>query len=234
MTLEEYKATFRDTGTKGYMVFCVLEDRAWHCRECEYEHVGSSQLAGGGGIQGLERGNQTRPGVEIKSDNHHCRTCDRLTRHDKWTGGFIDSVPARSIPPAVVGRIVRVLGEKDVIDQVTRSQNQLTPDHKLPRLRWTDKEAARQSDYANLSDQDIRDRFQLLKKSNGSVSDNLLKSRACERCYRTGKRGTPMGIKYFYKGGPSWEPEDKTDPSGCIGCGWYDFAAWRESLNRKL
>ncbi len=51
-----------------------------------------------------------------------------------------------------------------------------------------------------MSNEDIRDKFQLLKKSNGSVSHNLLKSRACENCYKKGQRGTPFGIQFFYAG----------------------------------
>ena len=234
MTLDEYRATFRNHNTKIYNVFCVLADHAWHCRECEYEHVGSSQLAGGGGIQGLERGNASRPGIRIKSGNHFCAKCERKTRQDRWTGEFSESVSARSIPKAVEKRILSVLGEKDVIDQVSRRGHQLTPDHKLPMIRWTNEESERQTDYNDLTDHDIKDRFQLLKKSNGSISDNLLKSRTCEKCFRTGNRGTPMGIKHFYSGGSNWEPEDKKDPSGCVGCGWYDFAAWRESINKTL
>ena len=234
MTIDEYKATFRSHQTKRYKVFSVLEDHNWHCRECEYEHVGSTQIAGGGGIQGLERGNQSRPGIDIESGNHHCPRCDQTTRQDKWTGNFVGAVAARSIPRDVASRIINLLEGKDIIDQVSRSHHQLTPDHKLPMIRWTEEESKRQSDYTTLSDQDIKDRFQLLKKSNGRVSDNMIKSRACEKCYRTGKRGTPMGISHFYPGNPRWGPEDKKDPSGCVGCGWYDFEIWRKSLNEKL
>jgi hypothetical protein len=46
------------------------------------------------------------------------------------------------------------------------------------------------------------------------------------------------GIKYYYQGGEEW---DKTIPTigkeaeqGCVGCGWYDFEAWRNALNQKL
>ncbi|MDE0320862.1 MAG: hypothetical protein OXH86_19850 [Acidimicrobiaceae bacterium] len=107
-------------------------------------------------------------------------------------------------------------------------------DHKLPQLRWGGTEVAAQQDYSAMSDEDIVDKFQLLKKSNGSVSHNLLKSRACERCYKTGNRGTPFGIRFFYAGNGKWAPADKQDASGCVGCGWFDFDAWRSALNRTL
>jgi len=85
-----------------------------------------------------------------------------------------------------------------------------------------------------MSDDDIREHFQLLKKSNGTTSHNHLKSRACEHCFKTGSRGTPFGVRFFYEGGPKWVPEDRKDPSGCIGCGWYDFDLWRKHLNQRL
>ena len=129
---------------------------------------------------------------------------------------------------------MRVLGSRDVVEKTERPPNQLTIDHKLPRLRWTEEIAAKQTDYAAMDEDAIKANFQLLKKSNGSVSHNLLKSRACERCYRTGKRGRPFGIAFFYAGGTDWEPADKKDPVGCNGCGWFDFALWRDRLNRKL
>ncbi len=101
-------------------------------------------------------------------------------------------------------------------------------------LRWNQETTAKQSNYDSMTEADIRLNFQLLKESNGSVSHNLLKSRSCERCYKKGRRGTPFDIKFFYAGGPRWVPVNKKDPSGCIGCGWYDFAEWRKFLNKEL
>lgn len=123
-------------------------------------------------------------------------------------------------------RAVSVLGSRDVVELTERPANQLTVDHKVPMLRWTAEERTVPTSYSSMSDDDIRARFQLLKQSNGSVSHNLLKSRACERCFKSGRRGTPFGIVFFYSGGPRWAPADKKDPSGCIGCGWYDFDEW--------
>ena len=138
------------------------------------------------------------------------------------------------IPEALTLRAHQVLGGRDVVDDVSRSVNEVTLDHKLPMKRWNERTSKQQTDYDNMSDEDIRARFQLLKKSNGNVSHNLLKSRACEECFDTGKRGTPFGIRYFYAGDDRWRGKNRKDPSGCVGCGWYDVAKWRESLNRKL
>lgn len=128
----------------------------------------------------------------------------------------------------------RVLGGRDVVDDVSRSVNEVTLDHKLPMKRWDEETSRQQTDYQNMSDEDIRERFQLLKKSNGNVSHNLLKSRACEECFENGKRGTPFGIHYFYAGNDRWEGKTLKDPNGCVGCGWFDVEAWRTALNRKL
>ncbi len=233
MNVSEFEATF-NTSTKVYKVFMVLRDQQWHCRACEYGHVESSQLAGGAGIQGLQRGTHSRPGLAIDSNDHFCVRCETMTRHDRWTGNFEQAIPASSMPRSFVRRAVSLLGYRDVVDQTERPSNQLTVDHKVPMLRWDAVERAAQTAYSSMSDDDIRARFQLLKQSNGSVSHNLLKSRACERCFKLGRRGTPFGITFFYAGGSLWEPTDKQDPSGCVGCGWYDFDAWRRGLNQHL
>lgn len=84
---------------------------------------------------------------------------------------------------------------------------------------------------------EIKRKFQLLKKDDAG-NHNLLKSRACERCIATGKRAYPLGIKLYYAGNEDW-PADCPDfgpdaEQGCFGCGWYDFATWREALNRYI
>ena len=233
MDRSTFEETF-DKTTKVWMVFEVLRDMQWHCRECEYTHTGITQIAGGSGIQGLQRGTKSRLGMVIESANHLCAKCGRTTRHDRWEGNYSESIPSPSMPRSFASRAINVLGGRDVVESTERTPNQLTIDHKLPQLRWTADESEVQSAYGSMSDDDIRGLFQLLKKSNGSVSHNLLKSRACETCFKDGRRGTPFGIHFFYEGGPHWEPASKQDPSGCIGCGWYDFATWRAALNRAL
>lgn len=87
-----------------------------------------------------------------------------------------------------------------------------------------------------MSDSEIRRKFQLLKKDSAG-NHNLLKSRSCERCIATGKRGTPMGIRFWYSGGENWSdniPQSGSEAEqGCIGCGWYDFETWRNALNAR-
>lgn len=233
ISLAEYEATF-DKTKKNYQVFQVLKDMQWHCRQCEYQHIGSTQIAGGGGIQGLERGTGSRPGVSIESADHFCVNCGAKTRHDRWLGSFQISVQGRSMSMSFVRKAMQLFESRDVVENTERPIGQLTVDHKLPMIRWNEDTSDRMTDYTNMSEDDIKTHFQLLKKSNGSVSHNLLKSRACERCYQSGHRGEPFGISFFYMEGPRWEPSDKKDPAGCFGCGWYDFAKWREHLNQLI
>lgn len=65
-------------------------------------------------------------------------------------------------------------------------------------------------------------------------SNNLLKSRYCERCFTDGKRGSFPGIKYWYRGNESWQGKDNFDENGCVGCFWYDPYEWRKQLNEIL
>ncbi len=230
---DEFEQNFKP-GTKIHQVYLVLRDQQWHCRECQYTHIGITQIAGGSGIQGLERGTGSRRGMIIESANHYCGDCRRTTRHDRWQGAFQSAVHGGSIPGAFVDAAMRVFRRRDVVEKTLRQYDELTVDHKLPTIRWNEESKAKLTDYSNLDPACIKANFQLLKKSNGSVSHNLLKSRACERCVKTGKRGKPFDINCFYAGGPNWAPSDEKDASGCIGCGWYDFDLWRKSLNKRL
>ncbi len=231
--IRELEASFKD-GTKIHQVYLVLRDGAWHCRECEYRHVETSQIAGGSGIQGLQRGTGSRAGMVLESRTDYCATCERATRQDRWTGELKPAIPATAIPQNQIERFLRVLGRRDVVEMTNRQPSEITIDHKLPMIRWNSDTATGQTNYSEMTDDEIRDKFQVLKASNGSVSHNLLKSRACEQCVATGQRGTPFGIIFFYEGDEQWGPEDPTDPTGCIGCGWYDFDRWRTTLNAQL
>ena len=71
-SIDAFEQTF-DKGTKVYQAYLVLRDQQWHCRECEYQHTGITQIAGGSGIQGLERGTKSRRGIKIESGNHFAR-----------------------------------------------------------------------------------------------------------------------------------------------------------------
>ena len=215
------------------MVFEVLEDRQWHCRTCEYGHVGSTQIAGSGGIQGLQGGSPKRDGLEIDSKNNLCAKCSKRTMHDKWSGNSKPKVTGGNLSNPVERKVLKFYKYKDVVEQVKRSANELTIDHRFPRIRWIDG-YGNMDMQTDMTDENIRKRFQLLKKSNGTASHNLLKSRACEKCFKENKRGAPFGIKFYYDGDENWKAENLKDENGCRGCGWYDFDKWRKALNKFI
>lgn len=214
-------------------VFNLLSDQKWHCRKCEGKQVASEQYAGGGGIQGLERGTRNRPGLVIETESKYCNECQRTTRQDRWTGEIKAANSATKIPESLVKRILKVYAYTDVIEQRQRAIHELVIDHRFPMERWGNHEPPH---LTSISEDEIKKKFQLLKKDT-SGNHNLLKSRSCENCIRTGKRGTPLGIRFWYAGDENWasiHQRGNKAEEGCIGCGWYDFEAWRDALNQKL
>jgi hypothetical protein len=170
----------------------------------------------------------------IQSLRKFCRRCGQITSHDRWTG-------ERRKPNAVAGireNNMRAILEQyryiDALEQRVRAAHELVIDHRFPQARWGKAEPPLAKE---TTDGEIRARFQLLKKD-GSGNHNQLKSRACEACIKTGKRGFPLGIKHFYKGGEDWpQGVPSRGPKaqrGCEGCGWYNLEKWRESLNRLV
>ena len=220
--------------SKQGKMFIILEDRMWHCRGHEFAGLESGQLAGGGGIQGLQRGTKTRPGFQIETKSEHCPVCKAKTKWDRWTGKTQKANAAAGISGLLAQKILMHFGNVDVIEQRQRPVHELVIDHRVPMSRWGEAETKLS---VKMSDAEIGQKFQLLKKD-GSGNHNLLKSRACELCLKTGKRGTPFGIQFFYAGNSSWSefiPAFGSEAEkGCVGCGWYDFAKWREALNLKL
>ena len=72
-----------------------------------------------------------------------------------------------------INKTMQVFDSRDVVENTERLPDQLTIDHKLPGIRWNEESNAMLIDYANMDENDIKAHFQLLKKSNGSVSHNL-------------------------------------------------------------
>ena len=233
MSIDNYKEKFSTDSLQG-IYFNILQDQKWHCRKCAQQEIGSEQLAGGGGVQGLKRGTKNRPGIVIESTNQQCSTCNKTTMWDRWTGEFKESNSASGISKKLQSKIIEHYKYEDSIEQRKRSVHELVVDHRFPMERWGVNEVPNDND---MNEEQIRKKFQLLKKDS-SGNHNLLKSRACERCIVSGKRGYPMGIKFFYKGTEDWPkgcPHRGPDAEvGCVGCGWYDFNTWRNALNKKM
>ena len=123
-------------------------------------------------------------------------------------------------------RIKSILGMTEACFAVKRSSRELIIDHKFPSQRWMSPESANPND---MSEDDIRKKFQLL-----SNQTNMWKSRYCDRCVKTSKRGEFMGIAWYFKGDENWAPVTKGDENGCVGCPWYDLIKWKEELIKSL
>jgi hypothetical protein len=153
-------------------VFAVLKDQAWHCRGHEYKQVPSGQLAGGGGIQGLQRGTKSRHGIEIERKTENCPICAKRTVWDRWTGVHKQSNAASSIPQKLLENILAQFGFTDSIEQRSRAKHELIVDHRFPMERWGRVEESLSS---SITSEEIHRKFQLLKKDS-SGNHNLLKS----------------------------------------------------------
>lgn len=128
-----------------------------------------------------------------------------LTRHDRLN---IDEKTRK-----------RILAIFDNRDAFTGASISSTPeiDHKIP---WTRLE--RDIDASALSDQQIKEHFQLLTREH-----NLLKDRACGHCKLRNERLPLFGIEFWYDGNREYK-------GSCEGCGWFDGAVWRQKLNEHL
>lgn len=224
--------TLLSDGSLQKEYFLILKDRCWHCRDCAGRQIESTQIAGGGGIQGLQRGTKSRPGIITETKREFCSECNKTSTWDRWTGEYTESSSASGLPRKLQTRIFEHYGYTDSIEQRRRQTHELVIDHRFPMERWGGSE---EKNPTQMDEQEIERKFQLLKKDS-SGNHNLLKSRACERCIATGKRGYPMGIKFYYAGDENWPADCPVKgpeaERGCYGCGWYDFDAWRAALNQ--
>ena len=230
---ERTKLFTSDNKSLQAQVYRVLSDGQWHCRNHEYSSIPSGQLAGGGGIQGLQRGTKTRPGIDIEPKWDHCERCKKnsvgqVNRRNNFSFRFIRN--STKAPE----RILEYFHYIDAAEQRKRPSHELTIDHRFPRQRWGGPEDSLD---ISMDGKEISKNFQLLKREPAG-NHNLLKSRPCERCFKTGVKGTPFGIQFFYSGSATWPPgvpqKGREAEKGCIGCGWYDLETWRQELNKQL
>lgn len=128
-------------------------------------------------------------------------------------------------------RIIDVLRHRNVYEDSSATRIGLLPDHKFPEVRWDS--LTSDENFSAMSNEQIQEKFQLLDNQR-----NQQKREVCRSCFQTSRRGTVFGINYFYQGGPEWPPDvpirGKAAEAGCVGCGWYDIQAWRQSLNDYL
>ena len=210
--------------TTSYHDWEVLKDLQWHCTKCELK-------SGQAKTWQVWRQN----GIQLDTDEKgnfykriYCSKCDMKTIHRKLKSlEILEDTNARSgISPYLARKVKQVYNNQEAMLLREMPPRELEVDHKFPQVRWCKDE---QENKITMNEEEIRSKFILLTRSN-----NLLKSRYCERCVKTGKRGHFPGIYFWYDGDENWRGENECDENGCVGCFWYDPYIWREELNKLI
>ena len=212
-------------GTTSYIDFETMSDLEWHCTKCELESAQAKtwQVWRHNGIQLAtdEKGNYYKSLL--------CPDCGKKTIHRRLLSLTIleDTTTRASIPQKLAQRIKKVYSCQEAVLLRNLPSRQLEIDHRFPQIRWGQDEEPHSIDMPDIH---IKAKFILLNRSH-----NLLKSRYCERCVQTGRRGEFPGIEYWYEGSDRWSSSiNPNDESGCEGCFWYDPYKWREELNNLI
>lgn len=212
----------RATTTKSF--FDSLCRGGWQCVECTLPKNPNWARR----IQDLKEF-----GYTLATDtNRYCPHCQSAKTHLLLLPierGLLKGNGYETWSPALRKRIIAVLNSVDVYENVASPH--CLPDHKFSEIRWDEDTKAENPD--TMTDAEIRKKFQLLTNQR-----NQQKREVCRACFQTGKRGYPFGIQFYYAGSEDWDPsipaKGKDAERGCYGCGWYDFAAWREALRQSI
>ena len=197
----------------------------WLCRQCTDISRVNSQAASR--IRALK---QTH-GYHIATKKCFCDICGKETPHDmllrigKQKSGAKDKKP---MPNTLKSRIKRLFAYTDACfnNKYPESSSAFIIDHKFPATRWA---AGEDPNYVSMTDDEIREKFQLLTNQT-----NLQKDRYCDRCFQEGIRGDFFGIKWYPEGDDKWRGANASDENGCKGCPWYDLALWKKQFNEFL
>jgi hypothetical protein len=210
-------------GSTAHNDFEILSDLNWHCTKCELKsgQAKTWQVWRQMGIQldVDEKGNFYKSIV--------CKKCNNKTVHRKLKSLIIleDTNVRSGLPQKLAKRIKEILRFEEAVFLRKMLPKELEIDHRFPQVRWGKNEEKNDS---AMTEKEIKERFILLTRSN-----NLLKSRYCEKCFKTGERGSFPGILYWFKGLKGWAKKyDKHESAGCEGCFWNDPYKWREEINK--
>lgn len=210
-------------GSTQHHDYEVLSDLNWHCSKCELKAGQAKTWQTWRDAHGIQF---EEPSPRRWEKRIHCDTCNKTTVHRKLAS--LERKAATSgrsgVSAKTAQRVKTLLNYEEAVFLRQLSSNELEIDHKFPQIRWNKDEDIND----NASDEYLKAKFILLNRSN-----NLLKSRNCERCYRDGKRGSFPGIYYWYSGTEEWQG-DPHDENGCVGCFWYDPYEWRKQLNELI
>jgi len=205
-------------GTRLAEIFTILSDGKWHC--------GKHKLPGTQPAKAIQIIRQH--GFKIENSTRDCGVCKDKTVHRKLisTEPIAPSFIRLQIPSKLRQHVLRYYNNVEAISLRKMLPNELEVDHRFPQVRWGKDEIYN----VEMTDKELCSKFQLLTRQN-----NLWKSRYCERCAKTGERGTFIGINFFYESTSNWDSKyGNDDERGCRGCFWYDPDMWRKALNVLL
>lgn len=210
--------------TIAFTDFETMSDLKWHCAKCELKSTQAKTWQVWRQEKGIQLDKDEKGNFYKKM---FCPNCNINTIHRKLKSTeLLEINKARSgISSQVAKKVKNLYNFEEAVLLRKLSERELEVDHKFPQIRWENNE----TNNNNLSDNELKEKFMLLNRSN-----NLLKSRQCEQCVKTGIRGCFPGIKFWYKGTEKWEGKTKCDPNGCIGCFWNNPYKWRDELNKIL
>jgi hypothetical protein len=215
---------FKENST-SFHDYEILKDLEWHCSKCELKSGQAKTWQTWRDAHGFQfsKGNPNSGNWEKRMK---CENCNMTTSHRKLEMlERHETTSARSgISSKLATKIKVLLKFEEAFWLRQLAGNLLEVDHKFPQIRWNIDE----EDNENATDEELIAKFILLTRSN-----NLLKSRNCERCVKTNKRGNFPGIYFWYEGDENWQTESH-DEKGCVGCFWYDPYKWREELNKII
>lgn len=211
--------------TTQYHDYEVMKDLQAHCTRCELKSSQAKTWQTWRDAHGIQFA-ETSLGSGKYDIRKFCEDCNKKTVHRQLATLEISvTTSARAgISAKLATRIKTLLNYEEAFLLRKLTGNLLEVDHKFPQIRWNTNEESSE----NSTDEELKARFILLTRSN-----NLLKSRNCERCVKTNRRGNFPGIYFWYEGDEQWRT-DPHDENGCVGCFWYDPYKWREELNKII
>lgn len=199
--------------------FTILSDLEWHCSKHE--------LPGNQPAKTIQ--NIRNTGYDVETGRRRwCSECQDKQTHYRLTSSTptAPSTQRLQISEKLRQRVLKHYKNQNAITFRQMNPELLEVDHRFPHVRWSAPEAYD----PNMSEKELYHKFQLLTREH-----NLWKSRYCERCKKTRKRGTFIGINFFAEGGPHWPPTiPDDDEQGCFGCFWYNPKVWQIALNTRL
>jgi hypothetical protein len=209
--------------TTSYHDYEIMRDLQAHCTRCELKSSQAKTWQTWRDAYGMQFA-ETEVGSGRYDIRKFCETCNQTTVHRQLATleRNVNTSARAGISSKLAIRIKVLLNYEEAFLLRKLAGNLLEIDHKFPQIRWNVNEESSENDL----DEELKAKFILLTRSN-----NLLKSRNCERCVKTSKRGNFPGIYFWYEGDENWKAEPH-DEKGCVGCFWYDPYKWREELNQ--